>query len=137
MVAEVTVGSWVELSIAMMTGTADSGSAGTVLFEFSCAMWMVSCGVAQELVVVGDFAVMVVVSGRVGGELFVWIKEEVLLRLAGVAKVVWRWVGSLLETWRRWLIGCIFVSLVIWWLLVVAKLMAVVLDVVVVVSREM
>ena len=136
MVAEVTVWSWVELSIAMMTGTADSGSAGTVLFEFSCAMRMVSCGVAQELVVVGGFAVMVVVSGRVGGGLFVWIKEEVLLRLAGVSKVVWRWVGSLLETWRKWLIGCIFVSLVIWWLLVVAKLVAVILDVAVVV-REM
>ena len=112
MVAEITVWSWVELSIAMMTVTADSGSAGTVLVEFSCAMRMVSCGVAQELVVVGDFAVIVVVSGRVGGELFVWIKEEVLLRLAGVSKVVWRWVGSLLETWRKWLIGCIFVVLV-------------------------
>ena len=62
---------WLELSIAMMTDAADSGSAGTVLFGFRCAMRMVSCGVAQELVVVGDFAVMVVVSGRVGGELFV------------------------------------------------------------------
>ena len=96
-------------------------------------MRMVSCGVAQELVVVGDFAVMVVVSGRVGGELFVWSEDEVLLRLAVVSKVVWKWVGSLLETWRTWLIGCIFVSLVIWWLLLVA----VILDVVVVVSREM
>ena len=66
MVAEITVWSWVELSIAMMTGTADSGSAGTVLVEASCAMKMVSCGVAL-LVIVGDFAVMVVVSGRVGG----------------------------------------------------------------------
>ena len=80
---------------------------------------------------------MVVVSGRVGGELFVWSKEEVLLRLAGVSKVVWTMVGSILEAWRKWLIGCIFVSLVIWWLLVVAKLVAVILDVVVVVSREM
>ena len=44
---------WFELSIAMMTGAADSGSAGTVLFGFNCAMRMVSCGVAQELVVVG------------------------------------------------------------------------------------
>ena len=137
MAAEITVWSWVELSIAMMTGTADSGSAGTVLVEFSCAMRMVSCGVAQELVVVGDFAVMVVVSGRVGGGLFVWSKDEVLLRLAGVSKVVWTMVGSILEAWRKWLIGCIFVSLVIWWLLVVAKLVAVILDVVVVVSREM
>ena len=56
MVAEVTVWSWVvawlELSIAMMTDAADSGSAGAVLFGFSCAMRMDSCGVAQELVVV-------------------------------------------------------------------------------------
>ena len=95
-----------ELSIAMMTGTADSGSAGTVMVGFSCALRMVSCGVAQELVVVGDFAVMVVVSGRVGGELFVWSEEEVLLRLAGVAKVVWTMVGSILEAWRKWLVGC-------------------------------
>ena len=79
---------WLELSIAMMTDAADSGSAGTVLFGVSCAMRMVSCGVAQGLVVVGDFAVLVVVSGRVGRGLFVWSKEEVLLRLAGVAKVV-------------------------------------------------
>ena len=54
MVAEITVWSWVELSIVMMTGAADSGSAGTVLVGFSCALWMVSCGVAQELAVVGD-----------------------------------------------------------------------------------
>ena len=97
---------WLELSIAMMTDAADSGSAGTVLFGFSCALRMVSGGVAQELVVVGDFAVMVVVSGRVGGELFVWSKEEVLLRLAGVSKVVWTMVGSILKAWRKWLVGC-------------------------------
>ena len=53
---------WLELSIAMMTDAADSGSAGTILFGFGCAERMVSCGVAQELVV-GDFAVIVVVSG--------------------------------------------------------------------------
>ena len=80
-----------ELSIAMMTGTADSGSAGTVLVEFICAMRMVSCGVAQELVVVGDFAVMVVVSGRVGGELFVWSDDEVLLRLGGLVAYLLYW----------------------------------------------
>ena len=86
MVAEITVLSWVELSIAMMTVTAHSGSAGTVLVEFSCAVRMVSCGVAQELAVVGDFAVMVMCS---------------------------------------------------WWLLLVAGLVAEILGVVVVVSREM
>ena len=120
-----------------MTGTADSGSAGTVLFEFSCAMRMVSCGVAQELVVVGDFAVMVVFSERVGGELFVWSDDEVLLILAVVSKFIWKWASSLLETWRKWLIGCIFVVLVSWWLLLVAGLVAEILGVVVVVSREM
>ena len=113
MVAEITVWSWVELSIAMMTGTADPGSAGTVLVEFSCAMRMVSCGVAQELVVVGDFAVMVEFSGRVVGELFVWSGDGVLLILAVVVKFVWKSVVSLLDTWRKWLIGCIFVVLVI------------------------
>jgi hypothetical protein len=40
----------------------------------------------QELVVVGDFAVMMVVSGRVGGELFVLGDEEVLLMLVGISK---------------------------------------------------
>ena len=60
-----------------------------------------------------------------------------MLRLADVSKVVWSVVGSILEAWRKWLIGCIFVSLVIWWLLVVAKLVAVLLDVGVVVRREM
>ena len=79
-----------ELSIAMMTGTADSGSAGTVLFEFSCAMWMVSCGVAQELVVVGGFAVMVMCSGRAVVGLFVGSGDEVLLMLGVVVEIVWR-----------------------------------------------
>ena len=67
---------------------------------------MVSCGVAQELVVVGDFTVMVVVSGRVGGELFVLGDEEVLLMFAGISKGVWTIVGSILEAWRNWLVGC-------------------------------
>ena len=137
MVAEITVWSWVELSIAMMTGAVDSGSAGTVVVGFSCALRMVSCGVAQELVVVGDFAVMVVFSGRVVGELFVWSGDEVLLILAVVSKFIWKWASSLLETWRKWLIGCIFVVLVSWWLLLVAGLVAEILGVVVVVSREM
>ena len=97
---------WLELPLAMLADAADSGSAGTVLFGFSCARRMVSCGVAQELVVVGDIAVMVVVSGRVGGELFVWSDEEVLLGLAGDSKVVWTMVGSILEAWRNWLVGC-------------------------------
>ena len=64
-------------------------------------------------------------------------KEELLLRLTRVSKVGWTMVGSILEAWRKWLIGCILVSLVSWWLLVVAKLVAVILDVVVVVSKEM
>ena len=46
---------WLELPLAMLVDAADSGSAGTILFGFS-AERMVSCGVAQELVVVGDFA---------------------------------------------------------------------------------
>ena len=97
---------WLELPLAMLADAADSGSAGTVLFGFGCAERMVSCGVAQELVVVGDFAVIVVVAGRVGGELFVWGDEEVLLRLVGVAIVVWTMVGSVWEAWRNWLVGC-------------------------------
>ena len=96
---------WLELSIAMLADAADSGSAGTVLFGFGCAERMVSCGVAQELVVVGEFAVIMVVSGRVGGELFVLGNEEVLLMLAGVSKVVWTMVGSILEAWRNRLVG--------------------------------
>ena len=97
---------WLDLLVAILAGAANSGSAGTVLFGFGCAERMVSCGVAQELVVVGDFAVIMVVSGRVGGELFVLGDEEVLLRLAGVSKVVWTMVGSILEAWRKWLVGC-------------------------------
>ena len=97
---------WLELPIAMLADAADSGSAGTILVGFGCADRMISCGVAQELVVGGDFAVIVVVSGRVGGELFVWGDEEVLLRLVGVSKVVWTMVGSVLEAWRNWLVDC-------------------------------
>ena len=90
MAAEITVWSWVELSIAMMTGAADSGSAGTVLVGFSCALRMVSCGVAQELVVVGGFAVMVMCSGRAVVGLFVWSGDEVLLILGVVVEIVWK-----------------------------------------------
>ena len=90
MAAEITVWSWVELSIAMMTGAADSGSAGTVLVGFSCALRMVSCGVAQELAVVGDFAVMVMCSGIAVVGLFVWSGDEVLLILGVVVEIVWR-----------------------------------------------
>ena len=43
---------WLELSVAILAGAADSGSAGTILFEFGCAEKMVSCGVAQALDVV-------------------------------------------------------------------------------------
>ena len=48
-------------------------------------------------------------------------------------------VGSILDAWIQWLIGCIFIVLVSWWLLVVAGLVAEILGVVVVVvvSREM
>ena len=104
---------WLELSIAMLADAADSGSAGTVLFGFSCTVRMVSCGVAQELVVVGDFAVMVEFSGRVVVGLFVWSGDEILLILGVVVEFVWRWFVSLLKTWRTWLIGCIFAVLVI------------------------
>ena len=79
-----------EWSNAMLTGAADSGSAGTVLVEFSCAMRMVSCGVAQELVVVGGFAVMVMCSGRAVVGLFVWSGDKVLLILGVVVEIVWR-----------------------------------------------
>ena len=90
MAAEITVWSLVELSYAMMTGAADSGSAGTVLVEFSCALGMVSCRDTQELVVVGEFAVVVKFSGRAVVELFVWSGDEVLLILGVVVGVVWR-----------------------------------------------
>ena len=90
MAAEITVWSWVELSNAMLTGAADSGSAGTVLVGFGCALRMVSCGVAQEVAVVGDFAVMVMCSGRAVVGLFVWSGDEVLLILGVVVEIVWR-----------------------------------------------
>ena len=57
---------WLECSAAILAGAADSGSAGTILFEFGCAERMVSCGVAQVLAVVGEIAVMILVSGRLG-----------------------------------------------------------------------
>ena len=74
----------------MMTGAVDSGSAGTVMIGISCALRMVSCGVAQELAVVGDFAVMVMGSGRAVVGLFVWSGDEVLLILGVVVEFVWR-----------------------------------------------
>jgi hypothetical protein len=51
---------------------------------------MVSCGDAQELAVVGEFAVVVKFSGRAVVELFVWSGGEVLLILGVVVGVVWR-----------------------------------------------
>ena len=57
---------WLESSVAILAGAADSGSAGTILFEFGCAERMVSCGVARVLVAVGETAVMILVSGRIG-----------------------------------------------------------------------
>ena len=72
----------------MMTGAADSGSAGTVLVGFSCALRMVSCGVAQELAVVGEFAVVVKFSGRAVVGLFGWSSGDVLLIQGGVIGVV-------------------------------------------------
>ena len=57
---------WLELSVAILAGVADLGSAGTILFEFGCAKRMVSCGVPQVLAVVGETEVMIVVSGRIG-----------------------------------------------------------------------
>ena len=77
---------WLELSLAMLVNAADSGSAGTVLFGFGCAGRMVFCEVAQVLAVVGKTAVMILVSGRIGGELFVLGDEEVLLMLVGISK---------------------------------------------------
>ena len=97
---------WLELSIAILADAADSGSAETILFEFSCAERMVSCKIAQVLVVVGEAAVMMVVSGRIGGELFVLVDEEVLLMLVGISKEFWTIVGSILEAWINWLVGC-------------------------------
>ena len=89
MAAEIPVWSWVELSIAMMTGAVDSGSAGTVMIGISCALRMVSYGVAQELAVVGDFAVVVEFSGRVVVGVFVWSGGEVKLILGVVVEFVW------------------------------------------------
>ena len=57
---------WLELSVAILAGAADSGSAGTILFEFGCVGRMVSCGVAQVLVIVGEIAVVVVISVEIG-----------------------------------------------------------------------
>ena len=97
---------WLELSVAILAGAADSGSAGTILFEFGCAGRMVSCGVAQVLVVGEGVAVMMGVSGRIGGELFVLVDEEVLLMLVGISREFWTVVGSILEAWINWLVGC-------------------------------
>ena len=97
---------WLELPLAMLADAADSGSAGTILVGFGCAERIVSCRVSQELVVVGDFAVVMVVSGRIGGELFVLGDEEVLLMLVGISKGFWTIIGSILEAWRNWLVGC-------------------------------
>ena len=71
-----------------MTGAADFGAAGTVLVRFGCALWMVSCGDAQELAVVGEFAVVVRFSGRAVVGLFGWSSDDVLLILGGVVGVV-------------------------------------------------
>ena len=90
MAAEITVWSWVELSNAMLTGAADSGSAGTVLVGFGCALRMVSCGDAHELAVVGEFAVVVEFSWRSVVGLFGWSSDDVWLMLGGVVGVVWR-----------------------------------------------
>ena len=79
-----------ELSNAMLTGAADSGSAGTVLVGFGCALRMVSCGDAHKLAVVGEFAVVVEFSGRAGVGLFGWSGDDVLLILGVVVEVVWR-----------------------------------------------
>ena len=81
---------WLELPLAMLADAADLGSAGTILVGFGCAERMVSCGVAQELAVVGDFAVMVMCSGRAVVGLFVWSGDEVLLILGVVVEIVWR-----------------------------------------------
>ena len=97
---------WLELSVAMLADAADSGSAGTILFEFSCAERMVSCGFAQVPVVVGEAAVMVVISWRIGGELFVLVDGEVLLMLVGISKEFWIIFGSILEAWINWLVCC-------------------------------
>ena len=47
-----------------------------------------------------------VVSGRIGGELFVLGDEEVLLMLVGISKGFWTIIGAILEAWRNWLVGC-------------------------------
>jgi hypothetical protein len=74
----------------MMTGAADFGAAGTVLVGVSCALRMVSCGDAQELAVVGEFAVVVKLSGRAVVGLFGWSSDGVSLILGGVVGVVLR-----------------------------------------------
>ena len=74
----------------MLTGAADSGSAGTVLVGFGCALRMVSGGDAQELAVVGEFAVVVEFSWRAVVGLFAWSGDEVFLILGVVVEVFWR-----------------------------------------------
>ena len=79
------------LSNAMLTGAADSGSAVTVLVGFGCALRMVSSGDAQELAVVGGFAMVVEFVWRaVVVGLFGWSSDGVLLILGDVVGVVWR-----------------------------------------------
>ena len=74
----------------MMTGAADFGAAGTVFVGVGCALRMVSCGDAQKLAVVGEFAVVVKLSGRAVVGLFGWSSDGVLLILGGVVGVVLR-----------------------------------------------
>ena len=71
----------------MMTGAADFGAAGTVLVGVS-ALRMVSCGDAQKLAVVGEFAVVVKLSGRAVVGLFGWSSDGVLMILGCVVGVV-------------------------------------------------
>ena len=57
-------------------------------------------------------------------------------KLTRVSRIGWTVVVSVLEAERRWLIGCILISLVYWWLLMVVKV-AKLLGVMVVVGGEM
>ena len=67
--ADITVWTWVmawlEFAAAILAVAADSGSVGTILFNFSCTGKMVSFGV-QVLIIVGEIAVVVAIWVGIG-----------------------------------------------------------------------
>ena len=68
---EVTVWTWVvawlEFAAAILAVAADSGSAWTILFRFDCTGRIVSFGVVQVMIIVGEIVVVVANWLKVGG----------------------------------------------------------------------